>query len=104
MLSPEQPTIVPPLNLQDLLDSAEARAITASAEFIGVEPPSASVMAAPRSHAKQLMHTESGVRAALAERYRANADNTGKAHDMKVSYRRCTASSSWKRNFKRGII
>jgi len=41
-------------------------------------------MAAPRAHAKQLTHTEAGVRAALAERYRANADSTGKAHDMKA--------------------
>ena len=41
-------------------------------------------MAAPRTHTKELMGTESAIRVALSERYRANWGDTGKAHDMKV--------------------
>ena len=42
------------------------------------------MLAAPLKHGKKLMAVEAGVRVALAERYRANAGDTGKAHDMKV--------------------
>ncbi|KAG1672823.1 hypothetical protein FOA52_004627 [Chlamydomonas sp. UWO 241] len=66
-----------------LLDSAEARAIAASAEFVQQSVPE-HVLADPARYHKALMAAEHGVRAALAERYRANAE-TGKGHDMKGS-------------------
>ncbi|GAX74019.1 hypothetical protein CEUSTIGMA_g1469.t1 [Chlamydomonas eustigma] len=68
---------------QALLDTAEAKAIQASAEFVGQKVPEPVLADSQRQH-KALMSSEASVRTALSERYRANVD-TGKAHDMKGS-------------------
>jgi len=78
--------LVPPSEAQRaaMLSRAEALAINASAEFVGLAATPES-LAAPEAHAEELMRLDGAVRAALSDRYRANRETAGVAHDMKAS-------------------
>jgi len=69
---------------QELLETADVRALEAAAQFTGVNGPQ-ELVSKGSSLEDAFLNRESSVRIALSERFRSNSADTGPALDMKAS-------------------